>query len=149
MLSEISMQLQPSGQLWGGVVSNHSVQEGKGDSSLKAKPPHIPPGWAFPSAPGYLLTAVSVLPHSEDVRVGRRREVNTIVFQWMLGGGSVCQHIFNCRGASKLSDTPQGDGTEGLGALLERDENLGIPGAKPGICTEESKSMLPDGGRGG
>lgn len=44
---------------------------------------------------------------------------------------------------------PQGDGTEGLGPLPERDENLGIPGARPGMCTEESKAILPDGGSEG
>lgn len=29
----------------------------------------------------------------------------------------------------------QGDGTEGLGPVLERDKDLGMPGARSGICT--------------
>lgn len=44
----------------------------------------FPPGWAFPSAPGYLLTAASVLPHSVNMSTGKRKYVNTIVFQCML-----------------------------------------------------------------
>lgn len=45
--------------------------------------PTFPPGWAFPSAPGYLLTAASVLPHSVNISIGQRKQVNTIVFQWV------------------------------------------------------------------
>ena len=52
---------------------------------VASKQSHLtfPPGWAFLSAPGYLVTAAFLLPHSENINIRKQKIGECFVFKWV------------------------------------------------------------------